>query len=366
MKDSGAQKASDPVEGATRSPGRRDALEPPHGSVSVLDPVVILLKPVVEIDVCPVPHHLAEFAPDRGWATIVTVGGKPVRQRSRHRPGGREERPGGRKVPALAQHHVYQGSIVIDSSIQKAPLAADRDLGFVGIPAATVRPYRRWRRSSARACVSFASHSRAVSWLRTIPRSRNISLRSGRLSLYLRTPEHHQRDDVARVLCLVQQATTALVELLGTCASAKPRYPCAVRSGRSVTPADPHPMHRSPVRPRSECATPSRLGPLTRKSPPGPSADRTRQTACRSLARGQLRARRRQTERKESKPRRSALVNRSPQLGVTVHAIRYLLIRTASRARQTSLSVFQWIDWHLRHNAEARQADYRRHTREQL
>ena len=184
MKNSGAQKASDPVEGATRSPGRRDALEPPHGSVSVLDPVVILLKPVVEIDVCPVPHHLAEFAPDRGWATIVTVGGKPVRQRSRHRPGGREERPGGRKVPALAQHHVYQGSIVIDSSIQKAPLAADRDLGFVGIPAATVRPYRRWRRSSARACVSFASHSRAVSWLRTIPRSRNISLRSGRLSLY--------------------------------------------------------------------------------------------------------------------------------------------------------------------------------------
>ena len=41
--------------------------------------------------------------------------------------------------------------------------------------------WRRCRSSAVRMGMSFVSHSRTVSWLKTIPRSRNISLRSWRM-----------------------------------------------------------------------------------------------------------------------------------------------------------------------------------------
>jgi hypothetical protein len=62
-----AQEVSDLIEGTVELPGRRDAPEASLWLLSILDPTVILLKPIIEIDIRPMPHHLAEFAPDRGW-----------------------------------------------------------------------------------------------------------------------------------------------------------------------------------------------------------------------------------------------------------------------------------------------------------
>jgi hypothetical protein len=59
-------------------------------------------------------------------------------------------------------------------------------------------------------------------------------------------------------------------------------------------------------------------------------------------------------------------MNRSPQLGVTVQAIRYLLTRVIFGAARAPWLIFQWIEWRLRHNLLARQAHYRRNTQPQL
>jgi hypothetical protein len=83
MNSPDALEVSDLIEGTVELPGRRDALEASHGSVSIPDPAVILFKPIIEIDVRPMPHHVAEFAPDRGWVGIVTVGSHPDRHHSR-------------------------------------------------------------------------------------------------------------------------------------------------------------------------------------------------------------------------------------------------------------------------------------------
>jgi hypothetical protein len=61
-------------------------------------------------------------------------------------------------------------------------------------------------------------------------------------------PEHHERDDVGRVLRPVQQALTALVELFAAVATAKsavaPRGPLApFRNGCRAAPNAPHLSH---------------------------------------------------------------------------------------------------------------------------
>ena len=59
------------------------------------------------------------------------------------------------------------------------------------------RSLRLRRRFSARAGVSFASHSRTA-------------------SLVAQEPGHYEGNDVARVLCLIQHAIAAFAELLAT------------------------------------------------------------------------------------------------------------------------------------------------------
>jgi hypothetical protein len=59
-------------------------------------------------------------------------------------------------------------------------------------------------------------------------------------------------------------------------------------------------------------------------------------------------------------------VNRSPQLGVTVNAIRHLLACAVFLRRVTKSFLFQWVAWRMRHNEAARQAHYRRHAEAQL
>src|ERR1700753_908702 len=82
-------------------------------------------------------------------------------------------------------------------------------------------PRRRRRNSSANVGVSLASQSRTVSWLNTMPRIRNISGQIAQAEFVAQPPEHHERDDVGRVLRPVQQALAALIELFATVATAK-------------------------------------------------------------------------------------------------------------------------------------------------
>jgi hypothetical protein len=57
-------------------------------------------------------------------------------------------------------------------------------------------------------------------------------------------------------------------------------------------------------------------------------------------------------------PRQRPFLNRSPHLGVTVQAIRHLLARLVLIGPGTRQFIFQWIDWRIRHNEQARKAHY--------
>ena len=59
-------------------------------------------------------------------------------------------------------------------------------------------------------------------------------------------------------------------------------------------------------------------------------------------------------------------MNRSPQLGVTVQAIRHLLARAVFVGPGTRRLIFQWTDWRITHNAEARRAHYQSRQKPQL
>src|SRR3954471_9985044 len=79
-----------------------------------------------------------------------------------------------------------------------------------------------------------------------MPRTANISGRSRRLSLVAQAPEHHEGDDIGRVLGPVQQGVGALVELLATCTAAEPAIALggalrALRDGFRPTFHTPHP-----------------------------------------------------------------------------------------------------------------------------
>ncbi|MGH6836832.1 MAG: hypothetical protein ACREC9_15135, partial [Methylocella sp.] len=51
-------------------------------------------------------------------------------------------------------------------------------------------------------------------------------------------------------------------------------------------------------------------------------------------------------------------LNRSPQLGVTVYAIRHLLAHAVLLHKKTRKLLFEWADWRIRQNETARRAHY--------
>src|SRR5215471_1238505 len=72
----------------------------------LVDAAVILLKSVVQIATCPMPHMAAELCPDCPGIGIVAVRGDPIRGYAGHRFSRSKEGLGGGKVAMLTQHHV--------------------------------------------------------------------------------------------------------------------------------------------------------------------------------------------------------------------------------------------------------------------
>ena len=71
------QEVSELVVTAAIPPRRSSALQSKHRSTSALDAAVILLKSVVQIATCPMPHMAAELCPDCPGIGIVAVRGDP-------------------------------------------------------------------------------------------------------------------------------------------------------------------------------------------------------------------------------------------------------------------------------------------------
>jgi hypothetical protein len=91
-----------------------------------------------------------------------------------------------------------------------------------------------------------------------------------------------------------------------------------------------------------------------------------RKAARRSSANVNARGRTKQTERKESKATGHCFLNHSPQLGITVYAIRHLLAHAVLIQQKTLAMLFHWMDWRISHNENARIAHYRMRLNMQL
>ena len=92
-----------------------------------------------------------------------------------------EETLGRIHVAVHAKHGVDQVSLGVDRPVEVTPDPLDLHVGFVGVPLLPALPRLLARRWSVSRGATRASHCRTVSWLKTNPRSRNISARWRRL-----------------------------------------------------------------------------------------------------------------------------------------------------------------------------------------
>src|SRR4028118_1159529 len=171
----------------------------------------------------------ARTAPERARAA---PGGGAVPARGDavggHAGGGArraEEGLGRRHVPVLAQHGVDQVAVPVDGAVEVTPAAPDLQVSLVHEPGATAgtplptatppkflgKDGRELRLPLAYRLV--AEHDAALEeHLAEVAQGQAVA----------QPPQHHEGDDVARVLRPVQQAGTALIELPATVAAAAP------------------------------------------------------------------------------------------------------------------------------------------------
>ena len=212
---------------------------------------MILLKSVVQVYVHPMPNRFTQFAPDRRRIGVVTVGRDPVRDNPGHGSGGTEERFGGGQIAALAEHHVPQSAVAVDGPVQIPPEAVDFDKPLVhvtsfgrcggvdgdGVPQPEPGEFRLPipHRLMAEHDAADQKHLGEIA----------------QAELVAQAPEHHERDDVARILRPVQQAGAALVELLAALAAAESAISLSralrpLRHSRRTAAQAPHPRPPPP------------------------------------------------------------------------------------------------------------------------
>src|SRR5579859_6540568 len=203
---------------------------------------MVLLKSVIEVATCPVTYLPAEFSADRSGIRIMAICRDPVRRHARHSLGGSKERLGSSQVTVLAQHNIDQCAVTINRAIQISPLPANPDVRLIDIPAGT---------DSA---LAFAAQVLRQSWRKLRfppphclvgedePAGQKHLCQVSQAQLVAKSPQHHEGDDIAQILRLVQGTGTALVELL-----AAPAAEPAVALRRPLGPF----THR----PRATCRT---------------------------------------------------------------------------------------------------------------
>src|SRR5215469_475997 len=228
---------------------------------------MVLLKPVIKVATRPVAYLPAEFSADRCGIRIMAICRDPVRRHTGHRLGGSKARLGSGQVTVLAQHDIDQCTVTINRAIQISPLPANPDVRLIDVPAGTdsalafaAQVLRQSRRQ-----LRFPLPHRLVG--EDEPADQEHLCQISQAQLITKSPEHNEGDDIARILRLVQDTGTALVELL-----AAPTAEPAVALRRPLGPFTD--------RPRATCRT-AHLAPLPRNRhrlpeiPVGATSDRT-------------------------------------------------------------------------------------------
>jgi hypothetical protein len=141
----------------------------------------------------------------------------------RFRPA--EEGLGRGHVPVLTQYGVHEVTIAIDGAIQVASPTSDLQVGFIDMPVAAagtalaVPPLSEFAGQDGRE-LYFPIPNGFVAEDDPTLEEHLAEVAQGQA--VAQSPQHHQRDHVARVLGPVQQAGAALVELLAAITAAEP------------------------------------------------------------------------------------------------------------------------------------------------
>ena len=186
------------------------------------------------------------------WIGVVPISGYPVRHKASNRPCRAEEPFRRPHVTGRTQHRVNQVPVAIDRPIQVAPLTVDLQVGLIGIPAlarpatGAVTPltqrlahHRRQLRLPLSNALMADSEPTQQHDLAEIPECQPVA----------QPAEYDEGDNITWQRCSIEDAVAALVELRGAIAHRNRRYPCAVRSRRSVTAAEPQPTQSIAISP---------------------------------------------------------------------------------------------------------------------
>jgi hypothetical protein len=111
----------------TESAGRHEAAKAAHTSYPSLDPAMVLFQSIVQVGIGSVCDRLAERGADRLRIRVVAIAGDPIRNRTGYRLRRPKERLGRGQIASLAQHHIHQSAISIDSPVEITPAATDFD-----------------------------------------------------------------------------------------------------------------------------------------------------------------------------------------------------------------------------------------------
>jgi site-specific DNA recombinase len=227
------------------------------------------LQSVVFIGAGAMDNAPAERRADRPRVGAVAVRGDLVGGHARDRLGRAEEGLGCRHVAVLAQHGVHEVTVAVDGPVQVAPPAAYLQVGLVHMPLAaagatlTMPPTAEFvgqqrRELGLPLADGFVAEDNATleEHLAQVAQGQAVA----------QAPQHHERDDIRGVLGPVQQAGTALVELLATVPAAEPTIALgsALRPLRHRRRAAVHAIHPGPPPPPGPEPT---SGALSGKSP---------------------------------------------------------------------------------------------------
>jgi hypothetical protein len=125
------------IKGPTKASCRWKASKPTHGVVPLFDASVVLLQPIVEIMVASMGNVLAEDLSDGTRVRTVSICGHSLWSIANSLESLAKKALGCIHISLLTEHGINQVAILINGSIQIAPLSLDPHIGFIHMPGAS-------------------------------------------------------------------------------------------------------------------------------------------------------------------------------------------------------------------------------------
>jgi hypothetical protein len=130
-----------------------------------------------------VDHPLPEDIPYGTGVRVMPIRGDAVRRHPGHGPRGAKEGLRRGEIPRGAEAHVHEIPLSIDGAVEIAPAPLHADVRLVHIPTSAHDTAPFLHSVSLSNGANLLSQSRTASCVKMMPRWRNISAKSRRLSL---------------------------------------------------------------------------------------------------------------------------------------------------------------------------------------